>query len=200
VIKLLKRRAPTLEEQLRVLEQCGIRCRPGITPEQLLAGRAAARFEADPFRLAVVALGAELGDFAPDGVDLECCSDDVWHFDTECIEDHGDYARIAARMSALAQGDLPLRSILDHVDLEEEVAWLEFELEGERFHWEMEVSDDWVDPTLFTRFAHLMEQRDTTRRFSYLDLEGQDCIIGCCTPEQLAALRKETGLRWQWLS
>jgi hypothetical protein len=35
---------------------------------------------------------------------------------------------------------------------------------------------------------------------SYHRLQGQDCLIGCSTPEQLSRLRKETGLDFQWLS
>jgi len=38
------------------------------------------------------------------------------------------------------------------------------------------------------------------KRFTYLDLGGQDCLIGCCTPRQLASLNKNTGLNFEWLT
>jgi hypothetical protein len=46
------------------------------------------------------------------------------------------------------------------------------------------------------RFAALLTQRTAgRRRFTYIDHGGgQDCIIGCSTPEQLEQLREKTGL------
>jgi hypothetical protein len=193
-----QRQTPTLEEQLRILEECGIRLLPGKTVDDLLAARDdlsrdRAAFEAEPFRLAVVALG--VGEWQD-----ERLSEDVWHFDFEFIEDHGDYEIIARRMRDLAQGSLPITAITDYVDIEEETAWLQFELEGQTIRWEAEVDNDWADATIFSRFAELLAGRGSDRRYTYLDLKGQDCIIGCTTAGQLAALREKTGLDFQWLS
>jgi hypothetical protein len=195
MFKIFRRQTLSLEEQLHVLGECGIRPRTGITADQLLQSWDRAQFEAAPFRLAVVALGGET-----ETPPFAHRSDDVWHFDTECIEDHGSYVAIAERMRDLAQGDLPLTAITDYVDIEEGEAWLEFELGGQTLRWEAEVEDDWVDATILTRFAELLARLNTGRRFTYLDLKGQDCILGCCSPDQLAALRKKTGLDFQWLS
>lgn len=126
-------------------------------------------------------------------------SDNIWHFDTECIEDHGAYIAITKRMRDLAGGDLPLQNIRDYVDVEQGIAWLEFELDGERIHWDMKMDNDWVDVTIFGRFVALMSKRKTKRRFTYFDLKGQDCLIGCCFPAQFTALRKKTGLDFEWL-
>jgi hypothetical protein len=100
----------------------------------------------------------------------------------------------------LAQDDLPITSVTDYIDMDESNAWLEFELDGQKVRWDAEVQDDWVDATILSRFAALLAGRKTGRRFTYLDLKGQDCILGCCTPDQLAALRQKTGLDFQWLS
>lgn len=186
---------PTLEEQLRILEECGVRRRAGVTIDQVLTSWGREQFEADPFRLAVVALGAQAEE--PPYPHL---SDSVWHFDTECIEGDGSYVAIAERMRDLAQGDLPLTSITDSVDIDEGIAWLEFELDGRKVHWDAEMQDDWVDAAILSRFAELLAGRKTERRFTYLDLQGQDCILGCCTSEQLATLRQKTGLDFRWLS
>jgi hypothetical protein len=45
-------------------------------------------------------------------------SDDIWHFDVECIEDHNDYVRIAQRFVDLAGSHLSLEDINDYVDVE----------------------------------------------------------------------------------
>jgi hypothetical protein len=61
------------------------------------------------------------------------------------------------------------------------------------------VQEDWLDPQVMSNFAALLEDQDTEKRFTYLDLPGRECLIGCATPEQLAALRKTTGLDFEWL-
>ncbi len=195
MFKMFRRPAPTLEEQLQTLEECGIHRRAGITVDHIMTAWDRQEFEADPFRLAVVALGSETEE-----PPYERLSDHVWHLDTECIEDHGSYVAIAERMRDLAQGDLPITTITDYVDIEEGVAWLEFEIDGQKIHWDAEVQDDWVDHTILSRFAELLASRGTGRRFTYLDLKGQDCIIGCSTATQMTALRQKTGLDFQWLS
>ncbi len=126
-------------------------------------------------------------------------SDNIWHFDTECIEDHGDYARIAKRMKILAQGDLPIEDILDYVDVDNREAHLSFRLRGIDFLWQAKVEDDWIDPSILSRFANLLETSGATRRFTYIDLGGQDCLIGCSTREEQTRLQKLTGLKVEWL-
>ena len=63
----------------------------------------------------------------------------------------------------------------------------------------MKVDNDWADPTIFDRFQKLLEQCGSKRRLTYLDLGGQDCIIGCATPEGLAAQKKATALGFGWM-
>lgn len=198
-----------LEKQLQVLSECGIRLLPGITTEHLLASYDREIFEEEPFEFLLATLGGEV-EVEPFGLFTE----NLWHFDTECIEDHGSYTKIAQRMKDLADGALPLQEIEDYVDIEEGEAWLSFKLKGEKVKWEAEVSDDWVDPKILSRFALLLDSQATVasrvadflflpfgrKRFTYLDLKGQDCLLGCSTSRQLRKLRKETGLDFQWLS
>ena len=69
-------------------------------------------------------------------------SNQVWHFDAECIEDHGSYKAIANRMVTLAQGALPLEQIKDFVDIENGTALLSFTLESIAQKWLAKVEDD----------------------------------------------------------
>jgi len=188
-----------LETQLATLASCGISLVPGITIDALTMSFDRDNFEADPYRLALTVMGTEAETEAqagPGGYP----SDNIWHFDTECIEDHGDYARIASRLRALAQGDLPLQQIEDHVDVEAGEAWLAFQLGGQSHRWEAKVEDDWVDTNVLSRFAGLLVKQGRSRRFTYIDLGGgQDCLIGCSTPDQRSALRERTGLKVEWL-
>ncbi len=184
-----------LEEQLRILANCGVKLRGEFTADHLLESFPRKEYEKDPFNLALLTMGGEL-----EREPFEPLSDDVWYLDTECIEDHGHYVAVAERMRALAGGDLPLETIEDYVDVDQGVAWLQFILDGATVRWDARVANDWIDPAVLSRFAGLLAGRNTKRRFTYLDLRGQDCLIGCATPEQLEALNKQTGLNFQWLT
>jgi hypothetical protein len=116
--------------------------------------------------------------------------DNLWHFDTECIEGAGSYVRIAKRMAEMAQGSLPLSDIHDHVNIDAGEAWLGFKCQGKPIRIVCEVQDDWVDTSLFGEFVDLLAKCDPKKLFIYHDLGGQDCIIGCVTREQYAALQK----------
>ena len=189
----------SLDEQLRILSSCGVNLATGVDTSALTLSFEPAQFEADPFRLVLTMMGSEAEDArqaGPSGF----LSDDIWHFDTECIENTGDYARIATRLATLAKGELPLESIQDHVDIEGGTAWLEFRLDARSHRLDAAVQDDWVDTTILGRIATLLAGRSAgRRRFTYIDLGGQDCLIGCATPEQKAQMQEQTGLSLVWL-
>lgn len=192
-----RRKHIPLEEQLDTLARCGIRPLPGRTVDELLESFEREQYEEDPFALLLTMLGAEVETGESAG---EPFSDAVWTFDTECIEDHGAYVHIAERMRDLARGDLPIEGIADYVDVDEGVAWLSFRLDGRVQRWDATVNNDRVDPAVLSRFAALLASRRTPRRYTYLDLGGQACLLGCATEPQLAQLRRATGLDVQWLT
>jgi hypothetical protein len=181
----------TLERQIAILAECGILLPDGLSIETLVNECGLEAFEDDPFRSLIIDIGRD---------DLEVPSEHFWHFDTECIYDHGDYVRIAERMRTLARGALPITNLQDHLDLDEEVAWLSFDLDGRRVRWDLQVQNDWVDSNVFTQFVKLLDRRRTGRHFTCLDLGGQDCVIGCATDEELARLNTITGLSFARLS
>lgn len=53
--------------------------------------------------------------------------------------------------------------------------------------------------TILSRLAQLLESWQAGRRFTYIGLKGQDCLIGCATPKQLDMQAKTTGLEVEWL-
>jgi hypothetical protein len=127
-------------------------------------------------------------------------SDDIWHFDTECIVEDGDYIAIAERLQHLSKGALEISALADHVCFEDSEAWIEFDFQGNRIHWDMEFDSDWVDATVFTRFVKLFSSVPSQARFTYGNLGGQDCMIGFATDEQRQALSALTGLKFEWLT
>lgn len=189
----------TFERQLSILAQCDVKLSPGVAPAALLASFDREAYESDPFRLLLISMGNEPENESQAG-ENGYPSDDIWHFDTECVEGDGSYVAIARRLKVLAHGDLPLEEIGDRIDVDAEKACLTFRLGGRSYSWDAKVEDDWVDPAIFTRFAELLARTGTGRRFTYVDLDGQDVLIGCATDRQRRRLATETGLKVEWLA
>ena len=60
-------------------------------------------------------------------------------------------------------------------------------------------ADDWVDDKIRSQMAALLERSGSARRYTYISLSGQDCLIGCATAGELALFNRKTGLKAQWL-
>ncbi len=174
----------SLEEKLETLAKCGITLAPSFTTDDLLESWSRDEYENEGYELLLVALGStkETEPFR------NRCTN-LWHFDTECIEDDGDYKRIAERMLELSDGVLRLQDIRDHVDVEGEQAWLSFEFNDRTIKIECKVQHDWVDESVFGRFVEILKEADPTRVFIYHDLGGQDCILGCVSRNNFEKLK-----------
>jgi len=194
LLRRLMNRNMTLYSQLDALAECGIAPREGIGPAELLVLHSDRTYETSPFKLLLTVLGSDSSE--PPHLPM---SDNVWHMRAECAARGDDYVTVALRMAALAADALPIESAHDEFDLRRGVAWLSFTLRGKEFRWPAKIEERWIDPMILSRFAALLETQETDRRYTCLDLGGQDCLLGCATDEQFAALRKRTGLAFEWL-
>ena len=176
----------TLEQKLATLSRSGSKLNDAFSEADLLTSWSRAEYEKPGFDLVLVGLGMteEEEPWRDHCVNL-------WHFDTECIEDHGDYKRIVDRMAELTQGSLPLADIQDYVDLQEGEARFSFTLHGKETKVDCRVEDDWVDPKIFSVFVQVLASTDPSKVFVHYDLGGQDCLIGCVSREQLRQLNKD---------
>jgi predicted DNA-binding WGR domain protein len=190
--KLTKKPRITFEDQLKNLAECGISLYPHVSPDILLTLYERKDYERRPYKTLLVALGGQIGESNPRNI-----SPNIWHFDTECIYEDESYVEIANRLKELAGDAFPIQNITASVDFEAVKAWIDFELHGETYHWDIKVEDDWVDPYILCKFDEKLIAT-TKLRYTYLDLGGQDCLIGCCTAEQLQKLKEITGLKFQW--
>jgi len=184
----------TLEEKVSLLEQCGLKLSAPFTTKDLLKSGSREEYEKAGFESVLVELGAT----AEDAPSRNYCIN-LWHFDTEAIEDEGSYKKIAERMIEMTQGSLRLENIQDHVDIENKQAWLSFSFKGRPIKIDCKVEDDWVDATIFGKFVELLKQSDPTKTYIYYDLGGQDCLIGCVSRTQFDCL-KDLGLKFEPLT
>jgi hypothetical protein len=174
------------------LEGVGICVRPGISRDDVFHSLGGSMQSVVDWVQLLCVLGSEVerGEF-------ERMSDDIWHFDAECIEDQGDYLRVVERFVILAKGALPLTDIRDHVDIEAGEAWIEFTLEGKKARWDLKVSDDWVDPDLYSQLQRLVAPRAAGKRF-FIAALGQDSLVSFGDDQMKQALSSFSGLKFQW--
>lgn len=175
----------TLEEKLAVLKECGFDLAPEFTKDDLLKVLDRADYEKEGWDTVLDILGMH----EMDEPFRHYCRN-LWTLDTECIEDHGDYVRIARRMVDMSQGSLVLDDIRDHVDIDAGEAWLSFRFKGREIRFDCQVQDDWVDDRVFSVFDRLMDESDPNKAFVYRSLPGQECLIGCVSHAQLRKLRQ----------
>ena len=183
----------SLEEQLEIFASCGITLSDGITIDHLLRSATREDYERLHYSLLFdVMCGEEDIDNRPRRI-----SPNLYGLDTECIVDHGDYVRAIQPLVDIAQGELPLIDLRDHVDLENKTAWIEFELDGKPHHIDAEINDDWIDTDVLAHIAILLSRRSRTLRLA-LPKKGEDQIlrIWCTTKDQISRLYKKTGLRF----
>lgn len=181
--------ASTVLEQLA---NAGVRVRPDISNDDLLHSLGGTMESPVDWVQLLCILGSnvERGGF-------ERVSDDIWHFDTECIVDHGDYVTLLNRFAILAKGVLPITDMRDFVDIEHGKVWVEFTLDGSKVHWDLEASDDWADPGLYTRLQQLVIPRGAGKRFFIVAL-GQDSLVSFGDDQMKLALSQLSGLTFQW--
>jgi len=181
----------SIAQALERLAGIGIRPRPQISPDDLLVSLGGTMESSVDLTMLLCVLGGEVerGDF-------ERISDDIWHVDAECIEDHGDYIRLVERFVILSKGLLPLTNIRDHVDVEKGEAWVEFDLDGKTIHWDLEVADDWMAPELYANLQELVSVRSEKKFF--ITALGQDSLICFGDAAMKQRLSELSGLEFQW--
>ena len=175
----------SLETKLDFLARCGLSLAPHFTAQDLLGSYSREAFEKPGFDLTLVALG-----MTEERPPWRSYCVNAWHFDFECIEDGDSYKAIAERLSQLTQGSLPLKNITSRVNRDEETVTLHFESNGIPFQAILKMTDDWVDPALFSKFSQLLARFDNSKIFISNQTREQSCVIACVTRDQYAALKE----------
>lgn len=173
-----KSRIP-VEQQLDELAAIGLRLSEGIEVDDLFLFGSRADMERKPFS----ALIAALGYCTEDGDDTPFCRS-LWMGDYEAIEDHGDYVVLTRQLQVLSEERPALSNIQDFVAIGDNKAWVEFDLNGDRLHWDVTVDNDWLDPFLFVKYDQLLAEHTDLRIYSNHTDFGQSALLGCFTKDQ----------------
>ncbi|WPQ55455.1 hypothetical protein [Paenibacillus polymyxa] len=186
---LFKKKKTIFEVQLNQLSELGIFMRLDLKKELFLEETSRIEYEEDPYNLLLLTLGGEVevnGEFIN-------VSDEIWYLDAECIEDHGDYARVIMRLKNMTK--LNLNKITDYVDIQNSTAWASFEYENELTRWEMKVDDDWLDMEIFKKFNELTQTEQSMKL--YISILDQGCLVGYFNQEQVIELNKLTKYKFE---
>ena len=159
-----------LEAQLAELASCGLTLDPGITIDDVLYSFDRAAYENKPFDLLLFVFGAEV-EREPWGRPF---SSRVWNFDTECVSGKGSYVKIVKRLARVAGTPERLSDVRDAVDLDIGEAWLEYTVDGQQRHWDIEVNDDWADMMVV---SYVMADLEAGGRRFYSKDNGQAMVL-----------------------
>jgi hypothetical protein len=189
----------SLAEKLQQLAQCGLQLNAPWTVEDVVKGWGREVGDDHAWLALLYFLGSAQAEvprrrFTVGFEDGAPHCDNLWFFDTECIEGDGSYAFIAQRVAQLTQGALPLTDVQDHVDIGGLAsncrAWLRFQLMGKPIHIDCEVQDDWFDRRVLCHFVDVLAQCDPNKVLIYHAPEDQQLLfVGCVTRAQLTDLR-----------
>ncbi|WP_254664498.1 MULTISPECIES: hypothetical protein [Paenibacillus] len=186
---LFKKKKTIFENQLNKLSELGIFMSADLKKELLLEEFSRNEYEEDPYNLLLLTLGGEVevnGEFIN-------VSEEIWYLDTECIEDHGEYARIIIRLENMTK--LNLNNITDYVDIQNGTAWVSFEYMNELIRWEMKVDDDWLDMEIFKKFNELIKTEQSMKL--YISILDQGCLMGYFNKEQVIEINKLTKYKFE---
>ena len=184
----------TFEHQWTTFQKLGFTLNDGISKADFIATFGSeSDFEEDPWQGMYIAFGMEIDaeDYAP--VTNKC-----WHFDMESINAPGDYVDILKNIGRITNHELKFENIKDHVDIDNQQAWVSFEMNGEAYKWDLKVDADWADPALFYHVQKLTTKYKTSGRFTYY-LLGQDFILGYESESNFKKIRAQTDLALEWL-
>jgi len=151
-----------IEEQLRALAEFGIRPRHDDYPEWICHEWGKEAVESDPYNLMLYSLG---GERERDGGSWERLSDDIYSFDTECVEDEDVYTTTLERLAALSKGVFSIANAHSAVDHDGQKASVSFTHKGTNHQWSLKYDDDWFDRDVINRINRLLKENGSTKCF-----------------------------------
>ena len=162
-----------LEIQIDKLKEIGYSLSNDLSIDFLLNEFDRSVYESDPYGCLLFTYGSEHQD--SDGV-WKQNSNDIFTFDTECVEDNGSYISIMEKFRSLAQGAFDICNINDFVDFNSNKAWVSFDFQGKNHMKDLRLDDDWFDTKLIYLINELLRNSGCKKRF-YTYSPDQNLIV-----------------------
>jgi hypothetical protein len=182
----------SLQEQIQALAEVGLILADGVAESDLMELEDGSTFKGMPYSELVESMGYEVErePFTP-----KCAR--LWVCDFEQISGDGSYRAILERLEQMTGQQLGVNEIRDRVDFDQEVAWVEFEFQGQAIHWDFAFSSDWLDPSIFVHYDSLLKESGSQLRL-YANAKdfGQTMFFAALTPTEILELIGLTGGEW----
>jgi hypothetical protein len=176
----------SIEEQLVNLGRVGITLKRNIEIRDILDFNIR-DYEERPYIHLLMSMGRER-----DSVEINSYlypTNDVWCFDRECIEDHGDYVQGLKRIAFMVESAISVTDIQDYVDIEAGEVWIAFKANGANFRYSLSVQGDWLSFEIFTIFTELLAASGSSKRFYFADI-GNEILVVLIERDQYHQLNK----------
>lgn len=192
-----KKRGLTLEEKLQMLAQVGVVMEPGRSIEELLESFGREQYEEDDYDDLLFVLSNEVETGPGAGASY---TRQLYSFDTECIEDDGDYAKITNRFAEMFRDEFEISCIEDKVDWDTKTAELSFQCHGKKYFIEPEFQNDWFDAKVLGLFLQVSDDLNSSKKIGIAPPDGQAMQLCVMTPSQMKAFSNLTGLQMRVLT
>jgi len=180
-----RQRRLKLEQRLAALQACGIVLNPGYTSQSL--ERLYDRKDLD--RMGYAELLSVLGGSPDDEPSPPFC-DQLYAFDTECVEDAGAYAEVLGELARFSGGALAISQIVDEIEYGQGAAELKFICNAERVTLQLKQEDDWFDVRVIDALATLLARSGADARYFVVDTGDQIAAVGCLPAASVARLKR----------
>ncbi|MDD3051876.1 MAG: hypothetical protein PHR06_12140 [Candidatus Cloacimonetes bacterium] len=183
----------SLDIQIETLDRIGLSTRKKPVIDFLLSELDRTFYESNPYR-SILYRYADLHEQA-DG-EWEHNSDDIFMFDTECIEGEGSYVSILEKFKNIAGDSFDIINIKDLVDFDSDTAWVSFELNETTYKWDIEIEDDWFDVTLINKINNLLIDSGNSGKFYTYSLD-QTMLVVFLDKNKVKELNDVTGYNFK---
>lgn len=176
----------SIEDQLTNLGRVGITLKRNIEIRDILDFKIR-DYEERPYIHLLMSMGRER-----DSVEFNSYiypTNDVWCFDRECIEDHGDYVQVLKRIAIMVEPAICVTYIQDYVDIDAGEVWIAFKENGTNFRFSLSTQGDWLSLEVFTIFSELLAESGSSKRFFYADT-GNEILVVLIERDQYHQLNK----------
>ena len=166
---------PSVEEQLRVLADLGIKPKQDGYVEWVCYEWDREDIETLPYNLILYSLGGERENA---GI-WERSSDDVFSFDIDCVDNENIYAKILIRLVELSKGMLNITNIISIVDHENQTASISFRYDEINYSWDLKFEED-----LFDKMNQLLKESGSSM-FFYICSFDKNLIVLFESPDTI---------------
>ncbi|MCL2153240.1 MAG: hypothetical protein FWH57_09855 [Oscillospiraceae bacterium] len=162
-----------VEDQLMVLSDLGIRPKRNDFVEWICNEWGRDAVESDPYNLMLFSLG---GERCEDDGTWEYVSDDIYTFDSECVEESDIYANVLKRLSVLSKGLFTIHQTSSVVDHDNGRASVSFTHNEKKHIWDLKYDNDWFDCDVINKINDLLKN-DNSSMFFYTSSPDQNSIV-----------------------